>query len=374
MTVLDFTTLIKNQISVIQAEIETLLDFTVGSVLRAILEANASLVVWLQNVALKTLALTRAATSSGSDLDSWMADYGLTRLPSVASSGEVTFARFTTGSRVTIPIGTLIQNFDGSQEFRVIADNSYPTYDSINQVYVLAIDGESITVPIENITVNSGALGNAPANSITVIVQTIPGIDTVTNANAFTNGRNEETDDEFRARFLEYIASLRHGTFAAIAFAIDNTQAGITHKLVENYNYDDSENKGFFYAVVDDGSGDPPDSLIDAISANIEATRPLCSTFELYKPVIINADVNMNITVASGDGTEEIAAVIAALTKYLNFCGLGNNGIYTRLADIAYGVSTNIVNVTPGYTLNGAEVDLEITSKQTIRARNIVVT
>src|SRR5277367_1212082 len=91
----NFTTLVQNMAASVQSSAAQLLDLTVGSTLRAILEANASVALWMQWLILQVLQTTRASTSAGTDLDSWMADFSLTRLPAVAATGVVTFTRFT---------------------------------------------------------------------------------------------------------------------------------------------------------------------------------------------------------------------------------------------------------------------------------------
>jgi hypothetical protein len=65
-----FTELVSNIATAVQGSASALLDFTVGSVLRAIAEATAAVVLWLQAIILQVLTLTRASTSVGSDLDS----------------------------------------------------------------------------------------------------------------------------------------------------------------------------------------------------------------------------------------------------------------------------------------------------------------
>ena len=73
----DFTTLVRNQAAAVAASARTLIDLSVGSVLRAALEANASVGLWMQWLIVEVLATTRAATSQGADLDSWVADFRL---------------------------------------------------------------------------------------------------------------------------------------------------------------------------------------------------------------------------------------------------------------------------------------------------------
>ena len=90
-----FSTLVNNAAAAVQGAAAQLVDLTVGSTLRAILEANASIALWLQWLILQVLRMTRASTSAAADLDSWMADYAFTRLPATAAGGGVTLSRFT---------------------------------------------------------------------------------------------------------------------------------------------------------------------------------------------------------------------------------------------------------------------------------------
>src|ERR1700712_3038292 len=91
----DFNSLVSAAAAAVQGSARVLLDLSVGSVLRAVLEANAGIALWMQWLVLLVLQATRASTSSGPDLDSWMADFSLARLPAVPAVGQVTLARFT---------------------------------------------------------------------------------------------------------------------------------------------------------------------------------------------------------------------------------------------------------------------------------------
>src|SRR5580698_8165980 len=101
-----FDTIVSSAAAAVQGAAQTLLDLTVGSVLRAVLEANAGLGLWMQWLILETLQTTRASTSTASDLDTWMADFGLTRQQAVAAAGSATFARFSPVTTALIPAGT----------------------------------------------------------------------------------------------------------------------------------------------------------------------------------------------------------------------------------------------------------------------------
>src|SRR3954452_809264 len=114
-----FTQLLSNFAAAVQGAASALLDFNPGSVLLAIAEAVSGIVLWLQAIVLQLLTMTRASTSVGADLDTWVADYGVTRLPAAASTGQVTFSRFTATQQAVVPVGTMVQTGDGTQNFTV---------------------------------------------------------------------------------------------------------------------------------------------------------------------------------------------------------------------------------------------------------------
>src|ERR1700759_974250 len=98
-----FSQLIEDMSATLQSSARTLIDVSVGSVVRAIFEANASVGLWLQWLILQVVQTTRASSSVGPDLDTWMADFGLSRLPSVAPTGTVTLPRYAPNLTAVIP-------------------------------------------------------------------------------------------------------------------------------------------------------------------------------------------------------------------------------------------------------------------------------
>lgn len=369
----DFTTLVRQQAANIQGAASALVDLTIGSILRAIVEANASVALWLQGVFLQVLSTIRAATSTGSDLDSWMADFGVTRLPAVAATGSVTFSRFTPTQLATIPSGTLVESSDLTPEqYMVVADTTNPAYNAALDAFLIQPGVSSVTVAVA--CVDAGSAGNVLAGQISLLTSSIQGVDTVSNALAFTNGVDAESDDALRARFQLYIASLNEGTLGAVNFAASSVQQGGSRAVVENYNYAGQVQDGFFYIVADDGSGAPPSSYLDNIYTAVDAVRPICSTFSVYPPVILNATVAMTITTSSGYNHATVAAAVqAALQTYMNSLTLGTSLPYSMLASIAYGASPGVVNVT-ATTLNNGTADLVATSQEVIKSTSITVT
>ena len=192
VSVQSFTQLVENQVAAIQGYCTTLLDFTVGSILRAVVESVSGVVLFLEAQALQVAALSRAQTSNGTDLDSFFAQFGFTRLQPTTSSGHVTFSRFTNTQQAIIPVGTTVQSFDGSQQFTVVADTTNGSYNAGLSAYVIPSGTSSLTVAAVSITGSTSA--NVAAGTITQIVNAVPYVDQVTNAAPFVGGSASELD------------------------------------------------------------------------------------------------------------------------------------------------------------------------------------
>ena len=366
----DFTTLVRNMVAGVQASSSSLVNLTVGSVLRAVVESTAAVVLWLQGLVTYVLTLTRASTSSGSDLDSWMADYGFSRLAAVAATGQVTFSRYTNSAQAVVPFGAVVQTADGTQQFTVATDSTNAAYNVALGGYVLAIGVSSVTVGV--VAVNAGTQGNVQASTINSIGQPISGADTVTNASAFANGVDAETDTAFRARFLLYIASLSKATKTAIGSAISSVQQGLSYIIVENYTYGGSYSPGFFYVVVDDGTRYPSGTLLSTIGNAIEAVRALSSTFAVFAPSVVTANVSMTVTTAAGyNHATVVGAVGTAIRSFINALPLAATLPYTQLAAIAYSIA-GVTNVS-AVLLNSATSDLVCTNQQAVLAGTVTV-
>ena len=367
-----FTDLVRDQVTAMQGSYRGLVYLTIGSILRSLIEANSSAVgLWIQGLILKLLATTRAATSSGPDLDTWVGDFGVTRLAAVFASGQVTFARFTASGQVVVPLNASVSTSDGSQQYLVTLDASNPAYSSILGGYVMADTIGSVSVPVAAVV--AGAAGNAQAGQISVITQAMAGVDTVTNALTFVNGVDAESDSALRTRFVAFLASLSKATKAAIGYAITSLQQGLVYSLVENVNYAGTAQLGYFYAVIDDGTGTPPSPLLVTVNNAIETVRPFTSTFGVYAPVVVNATVTLTVTIASGyDPISTKALVQSSIQTYINSLALGQSLAYTRIAQLAYDASAGITNVS-AVQLNGGTADLTATVKQVIKTSSVVV-
>ena len=366
-----FTTVVGNTIASIQGAATQLLDLTVGSTLRAIVEANASLALWMQWLIVQVLRTTRAATSQAGDLDTWVADFGVARVAAVPAGGSVTFARFSPTTAALVPAGTLVKTSDGTQSFAIAADGSNPAWSPAQGGYTLAAGTASLTVPA--LAVTPGSAGNVQPATISLIGAALPGVDTVGNTGPFSGGRDAESDTTLRARFSLFLASRSRATPASIAYAVASVQQGLSTTLMENQTPDGAPRPGTFTLTVDDGTGAPPASLLAALSAAIEAVRPVGVGYAVHAPTVLRPAVAMSIATAPGANHSAVAGeVTAAISSALSLLPVGAALPLSRLAAIAYAADPGVVNVT-GITLNGATADLVPSQSAVIKPGTIAV-
>ncbi len=341
----NFSTLVSNAAASVQGSARQLLDLTVGSTLRAILEANAALALWLQWLIVQVLATTRAATSNGTDLDSFVADFSVTRLPASQAAGQATFSRFTSTLQALIQPGTTLRTSDGSQTFTVTVNTTNPAWNVAQSGYILGAGISNVTVPISAVT--AGSAGNVQAGAISLLASAVPGVDLVTNAAPLAGGLDPEADTALRIRFGSFLSSLARSTPLAIGYAIQSVQQGLSYTLQENVSPDGSLRMGSFVVTVDDGSGSPASALLARVATAVDAFRPIGSLYTVQPPSVIIANVSLAIATPSGANHATTAAnVVLALTSVINTLPIGASLPWSRLTQIAYAADPNVINVT----------------------------
>ena len=366
-----FSQLVQDMGATLQSSGTTLVDISVGSVVRAIFEANASVVLWMQWLVLQVLQSTRAATSRGSDLDSWMLDFGQTRLPAVPSTGIVRFSRFSANLPAKIPLGTVVKTADGSLSFAVTEDADLSTWQHAASEYVLPSGVVSGELPV--VCTVGGSVGNVLAGSIDVIASSLPGIDLVYNNSALTNGANSEDDSAFRNRFQNYLASLSKATLTAVLQATANVRQGLDIVIEENISASGAAQIGSFAVIVDDGTGYPSSDLLSSVASAVDSVRPVGTRFSVSAPRVQVVNVSLTASLTSGTATAEFSASIENhVRSYLNSLHIGHGASVTRIAQHAY-LTENVDNIT-AIQLNGGLADIIGAPDAVIKAGQIVVT
>lgn len=361
-----FTGFVNSSVAAVQASARSIVDASTGSLTLAWAQAVSGVALWLQARIISVLALTRAATSNGPDLDTFVADFGLTRIAATFATQTATFASYTYTMQRTVPLGSLVSTGPGGIQFIVTMDAANQAWNATLQAYVIPGGTASVTVPIQ--AVIAGISGNVLSGTVTSFVVPITGVDTVTNiAPSAQSGFDAESDPALRARFVQFFASLSRATKAAIGSAILSVQNGITFSLVENKTYAGTPEPGYFYAVVDDGSGSPPSSLITAEYVAIDAMRPICSTFNVYAPSVVNVSVSATlITNPTFTHSTVVSQASAAMTNFLNSIAQGTGLPYGAASALLFGIPG--VNNVSSLLLNSGTADITVTQQQSIKA------
>lgn len=387
-----FTTIVQQQVAAIQSAVAaaatgvaTFLSFVVGSIELARVEATAAVAMWLQSLVMQLLLVTRLSTSTGNDIDTFIADFGCPpREQAVSSTGQVVFSRFTPTAQATIPAGVYMPNAngsggtysggamvltaDGTQPFQVIPDSTQTYWNAAANAYIIPAGVTSAQVTVQ--AQNAGTQGNVAAGSITTISTAIVGVDTVTNPNAFANGVNEESDAAVQARFQVYVQGLRAAINSAVESAIEGLQQGIQYEIVENQTLGGVTQYGFFYVVISPYTSE----LHDAVYSAINAIRGLSITFAVYAASDLTANIAASVTAAAGYTQANVeAAVTTAIQNFIASIPLGGTLSWSQLYSVIWGVP-GVTNPVNGLTINGGTSDLVATAQQQIVAGTVSVT
>jgi len=376
-----FSALLAAYINQMEQGAPALTDFTPGSVPLAIGEATTAQAISVQAVITHVANICRLASSQGADVDSFVADFGLTRISAALATGTVTLNRNNTSAALNIipsavpaagPNVANVQTNVGGVQFQIISDVTQPAWNATLGAYVMPIGTGSITVTVKCLT--AGTVGNVLANTITQIVS-LQGVDSVNNGSAFTNGVAQETDSALKLRFVNYLAALSKATAGAVGAAINAVQNGLTYQLLDHLTFALASWPGNFTVVVDDGSGAIPSGTLTSVSNAVQAVKALGVGFAVSAPTNVTVAVAFSWVLASGYTQATVHnALITALTNYINTLGVGVN---VTLAGI-----DNIIATTPGvasYTassvlINGVNGTLTIAVNQLPRASTITPT
>jgi uncharacterized phage protein gp47/JayE len=353
-----------------------------GSPILAILNAVAGAYLWLQWLALKVLSAARLSTSTGADVDTFVNQFGCYRLAGAGASGMATFSRYLTTSSAIIPVGTIVKTTDGTQSFTVLADSTNAAWMGTstnypNGYFQIAAGVASLAVTVQNTV--AGTAGNVLAGAIGLIASVLPGVDTVTNAAAFTNGLNAESDAALQARFGLYLPALAKATPVAMESAVLAVSQNLTCAVLNNVmTIGGAEASGFFVVAVDDGSGATPSATLSAVGSAVAATQALGTTGFTVQATVIIATVVLTIQCASSVlHAATVPLVQAAIQNFIaalpvatssNAAGLP----YWRLGQLAFDASPNVQSVS-GVLLNGGTSDIGGTPGTVVRLGSVTV-
>lgn len=357
--------IVAGEVAAAQAVAPQLSQVSSGSVALAIFQAFASVGLWMQWLIAQVLSMTRLATSQGPDVDSFVGDFGMSRLAAVQATGSVTFGRNVASGTALIPVGTQVKTADGTQAFIAYADPTNTAWNPSLNGFVMANGVGALDVSVQ--AVNPGTQGNAQAGTITLIASALAGIDTVSNANGFLNGIDPEGDAALRSRFAAYIQGLAKSTDEAIGAAIAGVQQGLSFTI-----QDGIPGAASITITIDDGSGSPSGALLANVAQAVNTTRAAGIQAIVQGPTIvgvtISCTINPTASVTSTSAKNQLlAAVAAAWLEYVDTLSVGAPLSASNLVVAAYNAAPGQIGSVDNLLLNGSSADITPTPTQVVK-------
>jgi hypothetical protein len=178
--------------------------------------------VWPYSCIIENKKLTNSLTSASNGLYYYYEDNGF--FPTINSLSQI-FITFPTSNTAQLATGTL-----------VIPAGTIVKVPSTSKTYSLSDSvtlqtGQNISDSATVAATSSGTSFNTSKNSITEILTTVYGIDSVTNDSSISNGSNNETEEEWTIRFEKVVKSLSRGTKESIE------EGAKTAKITDNAGY-----------------------------------------------------------------------------------------------------------------------------------------
>jgi uncharacterized phage protein gp47/JayE len=359
--------LTSDMVAVWAAQTATSPTFTDGDVLLAFWQSVASQLDFLQAQIQAVVFMSRAQTATGADLDSWMAQFNFTRLTSTYAAGQEQFIKLQpAASQVVVPVDTIVQTVGGDIQYQVVADATQSAYSSTAGGYVLSAGQTIVTATVQALI--GGSASNVLANTLVQFGSSLPGIDQVTNPAPISDGVDGESDADFRTRFVLYLATLAKATMAAIQAAALGVQQGLSISLLENTTPAGTTQPGSFTVVADDGSGDPPASLLSSIFSAVNAVRAFSVQPFVTAPSAISAIIGLSVHLETTAVAVNVnVAVQNAVAIAVNSLSPGDTLYASSVIAAALGVA-GVASVNPAsVSINGLTTDMTAATGQEIR-------
>lgn len=265
------------------------------------------------------LSLFDIDKATGDDLDERAKEIQpgtITRVGPRSAVGTVVFSRAGTTGTVNIPTGTRVKTGDGLIFTTTAVGTITPT--SPEQIGSHGIGRDSAPVPI--VAEAPGSAGNVVSSTIIKFDTKPAGVDEVTNLSPTTLGRDKQSDDAFRQRLKDFIASLSRCTPLALENGVLGAEDETTGaSILFSKAVEDIVNLGKVTLFIDDGTG-------AAESTAAIAATALVATYTWSGP---------SLTVTTG-GTSEVAVG--------DFVGLTSDTQLFEIASIVPNVSVTVLN------------------------------
>lgn len=239
-------------------------------------------------------ALTRLAR------DHW----GVERDEDVKAAGQVTFSH-TAGPTGSIPAGTRVATQpDDNGDFQVFTTDAILTFGALDASLSVAATAQ-----------DPGRDGNVAAATVVRILDTLfaSGF-TVTNAEKFAGGAEDQTDQELREEVRAFTATLRRGTFDALEFGAKQVPTVRVATATED------PDTGAATVYVTDADGNSNAEMINDVIIVLEEWRAAGASVQVQGGALIEQSISVSLTVRAGSAIADLvdrvrAAIVSAVGR-----------------------------------------------------------
>lgn len=290
-------------------------------------------------------------TASGEYLDRHAALWGLTRQAGTCARGTLKLSMpQALQTAVTIPAGT---EFAGENGLRY----------ALEAACTVAAGQTAGTAPA--VCQTAGTAGNAPAGSVTVLLEAPVYITAVTNPAAFTGGTEPEDDDTLRTRLMARVGATPNGANCAYYEAIALSCPGIvTAKAIGNYG-----GVGTVGLCVSARGASPSTDQINAVRSALSGRTELGITVGVFAPTRQKIDVTVSVEPVDGvTGEEAVAAARQAVADYFLSRKIGEGFLRAQAGSWIYqtGKVKNYVFALPVGDYDGSATTVAVPGTVTI--------
>ncbi len=251
----------------------------------------------------------------GEDIDRSVKILGLTRNPAKQAVGEVTFYTGDSPAEfdIEIPYGYIVStrpDKNGDVVEFTVQDNNL----------ILPAGQSSITATVlctvaKQININKGA--------ISILTQSLQGINSVVNEYEINGGSDIESDESFKARIGDVRESYGKCTDEALEAAV-NQVSGVTRCSVsDQYN-----GVGTTAIIVVTDQVPAPQSVKDAIQLVVSATKASGVKADIVYTNIKSVDIDINVTNITSDN---YSTIVNAINTYCNALVSGQSFIVKQM-------------------------------------------
>ena len=228
------------------------------------------------------------------------------------------YVDYYTFEKIKVPKGVTVSTY-------VVGEN-VKSYVTIEEKELMPKEDGRWEAEVSVKALKPGKQGNTFAGSITVMPSPIPGIEYVINRVDITNGMDEETDEDLRARAKNALVVAGRATLPSLESALKGIE-GVNALLIEDMPDDIP---GLVKVIIDGGD-------IDEIRNVVENVRAAGIKVEIERPRTVNIDVNVIVRIEEGYDEVVISEnVRKSIIEYLGSHGIGEDLIFAKLVSVIF--------------------------------------